>query len=111
MNQRQRIAFHPIESNPNRRLQFPYTITYADKRYNRRTEGSTFAIHITPLPELDVSPLQQLLPVQLAQPRPDALAGLGEHDAAKRLGDVLAARHPAEAGVADQRDHVRVRPS
>jgi len=42
-----------IESNPGRRLQFPYTITFADKRFQRRTEGSTFAIHITPLPELD----------------------------------------------------------
>jgi cyclophilin family peptidyl-prolyl cis-trans isomerase len=42
-----------IESEPGRRLQFPFTVAYADKRHRKRTEGCAFMIHITPLPSLD----------------------------------------------------------
>ena len=43
-----------IESEPGRRLQFPFTVAYMDKRDDRRrTEGCVFMIHITPLPGLD----------------------------------------------------------
>ncbi|MHC4957594.1 MAG: peptidylprolyl isomerase [Planctomycetota bacterium] len=42
-----------IESEPSRRAPFPFTVAFADKRYRMRTEGSTFVIHITPMPELD----------------------------------------------------------
>jgi cyclophilin family peptidyl-prolyl cis-trans isomerase len=42
-----------IESEPGRRLQFPYTLTYVDKRDRRRTEGCTFALEIAPAPETE----------------------------------------------------------
>jgi cyclophilin family peptidyl-prolyl cis-trans isomerase len=42
-----------IEAEPNRRLNFAYTIAYADKRRTRRTEGCTFVIHLVPIPDLD----------------------------------------------------------
>lgn len=37
-----------IESEPGRRLTFPMTVGYADKRRERRSEGSAFVIHISP---------------------------------------------------------------
>jgi len=42
-----------IESEPGRRLTFPMTVGYADKRRQRRTEGSAFAIHLSPFPLTD----------------------------------------------------------
>ena len=42
-----------IESEPGRRLTFPMTIGYADKRRDRRSEGSSFVIHLSPFPLAD----------------------------------------------------------
>jgi peptidyl-prolyl cis-trans isomerase B (cyclophilin B) len=42
-----------IESEPSRRLHLPLTVAYADKRRERRTEGSTFTIHLAPTPAAD----------------------------------------------------------
>jgi len=39
-----------IEAEIGRRLHFPFTVSYADKRRSRATEGSIFAIHIAPFP-------------------------------------------------------------
>jgi len=42
-----------IESEPGRRLVFPLTVGYADKRRQRRTEGCSFVIHLSPFPLAD----------------------------------------------------------
>ncbi len=42
-----------IESEPGRRLVFPMTVGYADRRRQRRTEGSAFVIHLSPFPLAD----------------------------------------------------------
>jgi len=42
-----------IEAEPGRRLHFPFTVSYADKRRTRATEGSIFAIHVAPFPAVD----------------------------------------------------------
>jgi cyclophilin family peptidyl-prolyl cis-trans isomerase len=42
-----------IESEPGRRLQFPYSLSYADKRNRRRSEGCSFSLQIAPAPEID----------------------------------------------------------
>ena len=44
---------YTIESEPGRRMHLPFTVAYADKRRSRRTEGSTFVIHLAPFPQLD----------------------------------------------------------
>jgi cyclophilin family peptidyl-prolyl cis-trans isomerase len=42
-----------IEPEPGRRLTFPMTVGYADKRRERRAEGSAFVIHLSPFPLAD----------------------------------------------------------
>lgn len=42
-----------IESEPGRRTIFPMTVGYVDKRRQRRTEGCTFAIHLSAFPIAD----------------------------------------------------------
>lgn len=42
-----------IESEPGRRLTFPMTVGCADNRRQRRTEGSSFVIHLSPFPLAD----------------------------------------------------------
>ncbi len=42
-----------IESEPGRRMTFPMTVGYADNRRQRRTEGSSFVIHLSPFPLAD----------------------------------------------------------
>jgi cyclophilin family peptidyl-prolyl cis-trans isomerase len=42
-----------IETEPGRRLLFPYSLSYMDKRNRRRSEGSSFAIQLAPAPEID----------------------------------------------------------
>ncbi|MGH7162954.1 MAG: peptidylprolyl isomerase, partial [Planctomycetota bacterium] len=42
-----------IESEPSRRLHLPYTIAFADLKRTRRSEGSSFVIHISPNPAMD----------------------------------------------------------
>jgi len=42
-----------IESEPGRRLVFPMTVGYADRRRQRRTEGCAFVIHLSPFPLAD----------------------------------------------------------
>jgi cyclophilin family peptidyl-prolyl cis-trans isomerase len=42
-----------IESEPGRRMIFPLTVSYSDKRRQRRTEGCAFVIHLAPWPEGD----------------------------------------------------------
>lgn len=39
-----------IESEPGRRISFPMTVALADKRRERRTEGSAFSIFLSPFP-------------------------------------------------------------
>ncbi len=42
-----------VEPEPSRRLNFPMTIAYTEKRRSRRSEGCAFAINLTPAPERD----------------------------------------------------------
>ncbi|MHC4548050.1 MAG: peptidylprolyl isomerase [Planctomycetota bacterium] len=42
-----------IESEPGRRLNFGFMVAFADKRRERRTEGASFVIHMSPLPAID----------------------------------------------------------
>jgi len=42
-----------IECDPGQRAQFHYTLAFVDKRNQRRSEGSSFVIHIAPLPYVD----------------------------------------------------------
>ncbi|HEX5136875.1 MAG TPA: peptidylprolyl isomerase [Planctomycetota bacterium] len=42
-----------IESEPGRRLTFPMSVAFADKRRERRTEGSAFSIFLAPFPPGD----------------------------------------------------------
>jgi cyclophilin family peptidyl-prolyl cis-trans isomerase len=42
-----------IENEPGRRLMFPFTVAFVDRRDRRRSEGSSFLINVAPLPQLD----------------------------------------------------------
>jgi cyclophilin family peptidyl-prolyl cis-trans isomerase len=42
-----------IESEPGRRITFPMTVAFADKRRERRTEGSAFSIYLSSFPLAD----------------------------------------------------------
>ncbi len=42
-----------IEPEPSRRLNFPMTIAFTEKRRSRRSEGCAFAINLTPAPDRD----------------------------------------------------------
>lgn len=44
---------HLIESDPGRRMIFPMTLSFADKRRKRRSEGCIFSIHLSPSPDED----------------------------------------------------------